>query len=243
MSRRRPARSTGRRLPLATLLSTPECSTLSPGSPTGRSRVRQRAQLAHPPTECLDAPQPGPRVRRLPPLIPDRRPDGHAMWPEPLRRLAHRPSSSRDQASRTSGSPSLRSVGSRRAASSADCHSHSAEDRRRSSADEVASAVQNVAAAPFFLLFMVIEKKKSKGQKDRVLEKKRKKKRRTHLVSPPPFDCCALDASRPRRSSFFPWRSRRRKTRVRRTGYWKKEEEEEKDSPCIPPPFDCCVLK
>ena len=66
-------------------------------------------------------------------------------------------------------------------------------------------------------------------------KKKRKKKRRTHLVSPPPFDCCVLDASRPRRSSFFSWRSRRRRTRVRRTGYWKKRGRRREELTLYPP--------
>ena len=88
---------------------------------------------------------------------------GHAARPDPPKCPARRLSSSRDQASRTLGSPPRGSVGARRAASSAYRRSHSAADCRRSSADEAASAVQNVAAAPFFLLFVAIEKKNNKG--------------------------------------------------------------------------------
>ena len=73
---------------------------------------------------------------------------GHAARPDPPKCPAHRPSSSRNQASRTLGSRPRGSVGARRAASSAYRRSYSAANCRRSFAE--ANAVQNVAAAPIF---------------------------------------------------------------------------------------------
>ena len=126
---------------------------------SGRSRVRRRAQLAHPPTERLDAPQPGRRVRRQPPLLPDRRPRGTFQPAE----VSCAPAVQQPRPGvEDLGLP--RRVGlSRTAAQSVDRPSHSAADGRRNSADEAASAVQNVAAVPLFLLFVAIKKKNNKG--------------------------------------------------------------------------------
>ena len=77
------------------------------------------------------------RVRRQLPLFPDRRPLGHTARHDPLTCPTHRPSSSRDQAPRTSGSQPHRSVGYRRP--------HSAAGHRRSSADKAVSAVSKTS--------------------------------------------------------------------------------------------------